>query len=348
MSFLFVPKRYPESPGCYLMKSSDGRIIYVGKAKNLRNRLRSYFRGNLPKKRTRQLVAEIADIEVVLVNNESESLLLENNLIKQYKPYYNRALKKDNSGYAYLKLTDEPYPRFDVYYRNRKGTAREKTDAGRGGETRKGRPEKPYAAEIPGERRFGPYASSRFRNALLEFLVDHYKIRSCRSLPKRVCLLYHIGKCSGICEGRISDEEYARTLAAAASLLENQGAGLLQEMNRQMERYSENLEFEKANNMLHHIRLLEKTYAKQIVDREAAIDQDVLYFGQEEVMITKLREGMVRDFVLLGLDKEWSRTRPATVFFWSSTGEAASGRAHRQPARQPGRRPQGLKRPARR
>jgi excinuclease ABC subunit C len=279
-AFKFQAQTYPQQPGCYLMKDASGRILYVGKAKNLRNRLRSYFSGEPDRKRIRQLVSEIADIEVYLVNNEAESLMLENNLIKRHKPPYNRALKKDNSGYAYLRLTDERYPKFDVYYRNRKDSAR-------------------HAEDGTSDRRFGPFASARFRNALIDFVIDHYKLRTCKTLPKRVCLLYHIGKCSGICEGKISHEAYMETVGQAADLLANRENELMDELRLRMERYADNLEFEKAHNVMMHIRTLEKTKSKQIVDRETVHNQDVLYFGEYEVMIASLQFGMVKELQLL-------------------------------------------------
>jgi excinuclease ABC subunit C len=286
-SFNFQPGQYPERPGCYIMKNDSGRILYVGKSKQLRSRLRSYFRAPHPHKRIRQLVEEIADIEIILVNNEPESLILENNLIKIHKPPYNRALKKDNSGYAYLKLTAEQFPRLDVFYRDRR--------LKEGNVRLRGRSD---ASEVPkgGEVRFGPYLSSRFRNEVMEFITDHYKLRTCTNLPKRACLLYHIGRCSGVCEGMITEQDYLDTVNQAASLLANRGEKLVEAMYRQIELYAERLEFEKAENMLRHIRVLERREAKQVVDREITFDQDVLYFGEHGVLVAKMQEGMLRDF----------------------------------------------------
>ncbi|OBZ16512.1 GIY-YIG nuclease family protein [Bacillus sp. FJAT-26390] len=283
MSFLFKASDYPQSPGCYLMKDADGRILYVGKSKNLRSRLRSYFTKNHTLRKITQLVDEISSIEVVLVNNESESLLLENNLIKIHKPPYNRALKKDNSGYAYLQLTADPLPRLDVYYRNRK---RSQIAAD--------------SASLP-LHRLGPFKSARFRDALLEFVTEHYGLRTCKTMPKQVCLLYHIGKCSGVCEGKISKSEYLEHTRQASELLANRGQGLIETLYAKMEAYAAKMEFEKAQQMLLSIRNLEQASDKQIVDREAAIDQDVLYFGETHVLVAKVQEGMLRDFQMLEL-----------------------------------------------
>jgi excinuclease ABC subunit C len=283
MSFLFNAGDYPQSPGCYLMKDAQGTILYVGKSKNLRSRLRSYFTKNHTYRKITQLVDEISSIEVVLVNNESESLLLENNLIKIHKPPYNRALKKDNSGYAYLQLTAEPLPRLDVYYRNRKRNH--------------------VGAASSDAHRLGPFKSARFRDALLEFVTEHYGLRTCKTMPKQVCLLYHIGKCSGVCEGKISEVDYLEHTRQASELLANRGQGLIETLYGKMEAYAAKLEFEKAQRMLLSIRNLEQAADKQIVDREAVIDQDVLYFGETHVLVAKVQEGMLRDFQLFELEQ---------------------------------------------
>jgi excinuclease ABC subunit C len=375
MPFVFDPRAYPEQPGCYMMKNSAEQIIYIGKAKNLRNRLRSYFRQNLPTSKLRQLNAEIAGIEVVLVANETESLLLENNLIKLHKPKYNRALKRDNSGYAYLELTDEPIPRLMIHYRSRKAQP-----LGSGAKARKSRGPAGNRPTIPSDssfvssiigakvrrpaisgtgtkvskhaisgngtkmskpvdsdagtkvskpasstgtkaylrassspaapagqpvvRRFGPYPNGRFRNALLEFVNEHYGLRSCRHMPKRVCLLYHIGKCSGICEGKVSNKEYLEAVRRAEALLSNKENELILELKREMERHAERLEFEKAGRLMVQIRSLEKLLVKQVVDRNIAVNQDVLYFGEHYVMVARLQAGMVRGMEFAALDGE--------------------------------------------
>ncbi|MBP1995599.1 GIY-YIG nuclease family protein [Paenibacillus eucommiae] len=297
MSFLFQANEYPTSPGCYIMKNAEGRILYVGKSKHLRNRLRSYFQQQSAHKRIRQLVSLVALIEVVLVNNEAESLLLENNLIKIHKPPFNRALVKENSGYAYLQLTAERFPRLDVYYRKRHRAGASLID--------KPTSLKPdVREEAAAVQRLGPFQSRRFRDALLEFVTDHFGLRTCTSMPKRVCLLYHIGKCSGICEGMITEAEYLSRVKQAAQLLSNRGEKLIEAMVAKMEAYAERLEFEKADNILQHIRNLEKVPDKQIVDREAVIDQDVLYFGEGRVMVAKVREGMLLDFQMIELEQE--------------------------------------------
>ncbi|GGD93341.1 GIY-YIG nuclease family protein [Paenibacillus nasutitermitis] len=292
--FIFKAQDYPERPGCYLMKDCEGNILYVGKSKSLRSRLRSYFQGKHSRKRLVQLVENIAAIEVILVNNESESLILENNLIKIHKPPYNRALKKDNSGYAYLQLTMEKLPRLEVCYRDRRPQSQRGLAA-----------QRPATGKDSGAgHRFGPYYSSRFRNAVLEFVTDHFRLRTCEALPRRACLLFHIGRCSGVCEGYISEEDYRQSASQAAALLVNGGEKLLAAMYGRMEQYADRLEFEKADNILRHIRILEKLPEKQIVDREGVDDQDVVYFGESRVLIAKVQEGMLRDFRMYTLKQE--------------------------------------------
>ncbi|MBD0384016.1 GIY-YIG nuclease family protein [Paenibacillus sedimenti] len=284
MSFIFKAHEYPESPGCYLMMNEAGNILYIGKSINLRSRLRSYFQQNDTRRKIRQMVREIAKIEVILVNNEAESLLLENNLIKLHKPPYNRALKKEKSGYAYLQLTKEQVPRLEVYYRKQR--SQKETEG-----TAKG-----------ADQRLGPYRSRRFLEALLEFVTDHYGLRSCTTMPKQVCLLYHIGKCSGVCAGEISQAEYVDRAQQAAAMLANEGQALIEAMTAKMEAYAEKLEFEKAQNMLMHIRNLELAPDKQIVDREDELNQDVIYFGDRGVIVAKVQEGMLREFQMFEME----------------------------------------------
>ncbi|MEK0316428.1 GIY-YIG nuclease family protein [Cohnella sp. 56] len=318
-AFLFEPARYPEQPGVYIMKNNEGRILYVGKSKCIRDRLRAYFNGADKRRRIPALTAEIAEIGFIVVNNEHESLILENNLIKIHKPPYNRALKKDNSGYAYLQLTEEPLPRLIAHYRDRRAVREDAAGAARTGGSGdgaaargelaraiaessaaadarraagKGQPPALPAEARPAER-FGPFVSSRFREAVIAFVTEHYKLRTCATLPKRACLEYHLGKCSGVCAGHISHEEYRETARAAARLLSSGGERLVGAMYRQMEEYAERLAFEKAEHMLRHIRILERTPERQIVDREAEGTQEAVYFGESAVCIAQLHDGML-------------------------------------------------------
>lgn len=312
------------------MKDAEGKILYIGKSKRLRARLGSYFHQRHKVRRLQQLVSEVADIEIMLVNNEDESLLLENNLIKLHKPPYNRALRRENSGYAYLHLTEERYPRLGVHYRKRNrigGVAGVAAKAGSSGAADAERAERAVGAakalstetagasrtgramgastsiaapsSEPPVRRLGPFKSRQFRTALMEFLIAHYGLRTCDPMPKRVCLLYHLGRCSGVCEGMISEEEYRGRVNEAAELLSNRGEELIRVMKAKMEEHAERLEFEQAGSLLEHIRILERKPAKQIVDREGTLSQEVVYFGSSGVLIAAVQEGMLREMRLL-------------------------------------------------
>ncbi|MBB6669639.1 GIY-YIG nuclease family protein [Cohnella nanjingensis] len=272
------------------MKDGEGRVLYIGKSKNIRSRLRAYFNGTDKRRRIADLVRQIAEIGFIVVANERESLLLENNLIKIHKPPYNRALKRDNSGYAYLRLTDEPVPRLVAYYRDRR-TVRERFAGLAAEEVAAASDTEPQ--ETPSAARFGPFVSGRFREALIAFVTEHYQLRTCATLPKRACLLYHIGKCSGVCEGYISKEDYLESARQAAKLLDHRGERLIAAMYAQMEAYAEQLQFEKAEHMLRHIRLLERRPERQIVDRETEGSQEAVYFGEDRVVIAEVHQGML-------------------------------------------------------
>jgi excinuclease ABC subunit C len=280
----FDPKRYPQKPGCYLMKDAEGHVLYVGKSKNLRRRLSSYFGRGKKGWRTRRLVARVAEIEVIIVNNEVESLVLENNLVKHHQPRFNRMLMGDATGYPYIVLTDEEFPRFFPYKVGRVNRELE-------------------GAQVAGmAKRFGPYVSSRFRDTLLEYVNDTFRIRTCQSIPDRACLRYHIARCSGICERKVSADAYAQAVEQAVTLLSRQHTDLIRQMKIQMTLYAERLEFERAGRIKKHLEALEITLEKQIVERDVALDQDVIYFGERKAQVMKIKRGAVLRLRLFHLD----------------------------------------------
>lgn len=300
-AFHYVPSRYPEEPGCYLMKDRTGEVIYVGKAKNLRNRLNSYFQRTIDWKKTELLVGEIADIEIIIVNNEPESLYLENNLIKMYRPKYNRSLMQDDTGYAYIVLTKEKYPRVAFY--------------------RKGRVNRELAGlkEEDQEKRFGPFLNAPL---LLQIVSENFQLRTCRTLEKRVCLSYHLKRCSGICEQLISDEAYERAVQKVVAFLSYRPEERINEMRRQMMECAEVLEFEKAQKIKEQIRSLEYTLEKQIVERDVEYDQDVIYFGAEKVLVTEIMSGMIRNLQIFPLELERGYEVACEEFLISRYGAA--------------------------
>jgi excinuclease ABC subunit C len=325
--FDFDAKRYPTQPGCYLMKDAGGQVIYVGKAKNLRRRLGSYFRSpgkGGPRRRDRKtarLVAHVADIEVILVNNEAESLILENNLIKEYKPRYNRKLIKEDTGYYYIAVTEEDLPRFVPY--------------------RKKRLNKRLKGQAIG-RRFGPYTSFRFREVLLEYVCDNFQIRTCQPMPQRVCLRYHLDKCGGICEQKVSAEAYADAVGQAATFLSREHADLIRHMKSRMWEHVEQLEFEKAQRIRDQVEALENTLEKQVVERDVQHDQDIVYFGERKVLVTRAKRGMIQDLRLFDLDPANHYAEACEHFLLSHYAQDGPGELIVNRLRDPGRVEQAL------
>jgi excinuclease ABC subunit C len=289
MSFDFDPQCYPTMPGCYLMRDAAGRVIYVGKGKNLRRRLTSYFRPNQRRKTWRdhrmdRLVAAVANIDVILVNNEMESLVLENNLIKHHHPRFNRMLMPDDTGYHYIVLTDEPLPRLLPY--------------------RKLRINKALGSKKV-EQRLGPYLSRESRDGLLTYVADHFGLRTCQPLGTRVCLRYHLHACGGVCEKRVSVEEYAVAVQAALAFLARPHANLVADMRTELTACAERLEFERAQRIKEQMLALEATLQPQIAERDVDYDQDVVYFGPDEArraLVATLRKGALLGVALCPLD----------------------------------------------
>jgi len=289
MPFDFDPQRYPTTPGCYLMQDAGGRVIYVGKAKNLRRRLASYFHPNQRRKTWRdhrmdRLVAAVAAIDVILVNNEMESLVLENNLIKHHHPRFNRMLMPDDTGYHYIVLTGEALPRLLPYRKLRINKALGSKEV---------------------EQRLGPYLSRESRDGLLTYVADHFGLRTCQPLGTRVCLRYHLRACGGVCEKRVSVEEYAAAVQAALALLARPHASLVADMRAEMAACAERLEFERAQRIKEQMLALEATLQPQIVERDVDYDQDVVYFGPDEArraLVATLRKGALLGVTLCPLD----------------------------------------------
>jgi excinuclease ABC subunit C len=272
-NFIFIPEMYPTLPGCYLMKDSKGLVIYVGKAKDLRRRLSYYFRNSRQYMKTRRMVPKVHDVEIIIVNNEQESLILENNLIKLYKPRYNSMLKQDDVGYPFIMLTGEKFPRLLPYRKNWSNRQYEETDGKEDG------------------RRFGPYLNKGFRDAVMELAIETLGLRICRHLPKKVCFRYRLKKCGGVCEGIVSPESYMANVRRATELLEYRYSEIITMLKSQMEAYAEALDFESAARLRDRILFIEAFFEKQIVERDEKEDQDILYMGETHVMVLELKKG---------------------------------------------------------
>src|SRR5215831_14804101 len=216
----------PLAPGVYLYKDLGGKVIYVGKAKSLRARVRSYFNDErLADIKTGTLISEAADVEYILVDNEKEALALENNLIKQWKPRFNILLRDDKT-YPYIKLTNEKYPRLYV-------TRRLKKD---------------------GSTYYGPYFPANLAHRLVNFVHRHFLVPSCkvdltRYHPKP-CLQYHIHRCLGPCvEGLTTDEAYARAVRDVRLFLEGRHGDLADGLRKRMQEASDQMRFEEAGGL---------------------------------------------------------------------------------------------------
>jgi len=263
----------------------------------LRDRLSSYFHSRQRDEHVARLVARIADIEVILVTNERESLVLESNLIKHYQPPFNRRLVSENDGYAYILLINEPFPRLLGY---RKGNS-------------------PIGLQVqePGfvRERFGPFMNSRYRDVLLEYVASSYGLRTCERFPERACLRLHIHHCGGPCEGLVSPEEYARGVEQALAFLSRQpGDGieaLIEEMKQRMQEHAGRLQFEMAGRIRDQVAALESTLEKQSVERFVPCDQDVLYFGERHVLVMELKRGSLLGARLFELAGAGARSREA-------------------------------------
>lgn len=269
---LFDPKNldtFPVLPGVYLMKDAQGEVLYVGKAKNLRQRLKQYFiPGRDGRLMVPYLVAKIGEIDPIVVNSEKEALLLENNLIKQHKPRYN-ALLKDDKSYIALKIsTKDKWPTVKIVrYRG--------TPANDG-------------------LYFGPYTSAQAARQTLDLLNRLFPLRQCsdQELARRTrpCLLYQMKRCIGPCTNQCTQEEYQKHLNRTIKFLRGQDKEVLKELREEMERLSEVLEFEKAASIHKTIQYIEKTIEVQRVDRPLGIDADVLglYRHGKEVVLSQL------------------------------------------------------------
>jgi excinuclease ABC subunit C len=243
------PATIPDNPGCYLFSDESGRVIYIGKAKNLKKRVTSYFQKTDHDPKTRNLIARITSVSVMVTDTETESLLLENNLIKKHQPKYNIDLK-DAKRFAYIELTREDFPRIG------------------------------FARQISGgdATYFGPFVSASERDAILKVIKRIFHLRSCRMLPKRACLRYHMKSCSAPCIGIISEEEYQIQVERATALLKGKSSELLALLRAEMGVFSAAKEYERALVLRNQIIAIEHLADRQHVERPKLTDQDVITY----------------------------------------------------------------------
>lgn len=252
-------KKLPNKPGVYIMHDKDDKIIYVGKAISLKNRVRSYFRKTNKTQRIQNMVALIDHFEYIVVDNETEALILECNLIKKNRPKFN-VLLKDDKTYPYIKINvKDDFP--NVYV-----TRRILND---------------------GAKYFGPYPSAGAAKEMVDFIKEKFKIRQCKSFKykDRACLNYHIKKCMAPCMGYISKEEYREQINQIVSILDGNLNGILKELEQQMLEASKNMEFEKAAYIRDKRLAIERIGEKQKVSNITENDIDVIGLSRNEVEV---------------------------------------------------------------
>ncbi|MCD6342426.1 MAG: excinuclease ABC subunit UvrC [Spirochaetaceae bacterium] len=259
-------RQFPSSPGVYVMRDSRGKVIYVGKAKNLKSRASSYFTGDKDIK-TRFLVEKAEDIEAILTATEYEALVLENNLIKRHSPRYNINLK-DGKTYPVIRITSEEFPRI---FRTRRITR-------------------------DGSTYFGPYPNVKAVDVYIELIQKLYPLRRCKVLRKRdkPCLYHHIGRCPAPCVGKISKEEYGRTVRKVKTMLSGRTVGFKKELEKQMHEAAGKLEFERAADLrdaLTSLEVLENEPAVMDFKSEARDYIDYVASGRHVVFAVMMMRG---------------------------------------------------------
>ena len=262
----------PAAPGIYMMKDGKERIIYIGKAKSLRHRVRSYFQdsGGDGRRRFKALVRNIADFDCIVTQSEQEALILEANQIKAHKPRYNVHLKDDKK-YPYIRITKESFPRIFA--------TRDLVQ--------------------DGSRYLGPFSNVRAMYTTLDMMHKIFPVRSCDyKLPSekvRVCLDFHINRCEGPCEGLVKAADYSRSVDCAVRLLQGKNSGILRELRKRMEQTAAELRFERAAKLRDQIRALESMSARQKAMLDRPVDRDVIGLARSDddacCSILEIREG---------------------------------------------------------
>jgi excinuclease ABC subunit C len=270
----------PDQPGCYLMKDRQGTIIYVGKAKVLKNRVRSYFTGSHDAK-TQRLVSEIVDFEYIMTSSNIEALILEMNLIKKHDPKYNIMLKDDKS-YPYLKMTNEEHPRLIT-------TRSIKKDGG---------------------KYFGPYPNAGAANETKKLLDRLYPLRKCRTMPDKVCLYYHIGQCLAPCVYEVTKQQNQEMVHEITKFLRSGHDEIKQDLTDKMMKASEDLNFERAKELRDLLQHMDAVMEKQKMTINDHINRDVFGFAYDKgwmcVQVFFVRQGKLieRDVSIFPFYKE--------------------------------------------
>lgn len=272
-------KKLPQKPGVYIMRDDDGTVIYVGKAINLKNRVRQYFQpSNADDPKTLGILSVIATFEVIVTSNEVEALILECNLIKMHRPRYNTLLKDDKT-YPYIKFTEnEDFPRV-LFVRK---------------------------FEKDGAKYFGPYVSSYAVTEVLSLISQLWQLRPCdkkinrpstddeKKTRQRPCLNYHIGRCPAPCAGKISYEDYMERAGNVLNFMNGKHGEILRTLEKRMYEFSDNMEYENAADMRNKIMAVKKLSEKQSIDKTNGADRDAIAFAQKD------RDVIVQVFFIRG------------------------------------------------
>lgn len=243
----------PDNPGCYIFSDQTGTVIYVGKARNLKKRVKSYFQKRDLDSKTESLVRSINSVDFIITDTEVEALVLENTLIKKHRPRYNINLR-DSQKYAYIRLTGELFPRLVV--------ARGKRELYGEGK----------------EELFGPFVSAAGRDHILTVLKKTFKLRTCKRMPKKACLRYHIKLCDAPCIGNIDEAGYAEKLKRAVLVLKGKSQELIESMTVEMQKASAELNFEHAMELRDQIDALTGLRERQKMERDRKYNEDIINY----------------------------------------------------------------------
>ena len=261
----------PEKPGCYLMKNDEGLIIYVGKAKNLKRRVNSYF-NRIHTGKTKVLVDQIKDFEYVVTSSETESLILEINLIKEYNPKYNILLKDDKT-YPYIVLSKDEYPVLKIVRSKKRKRIKGKV--------------------------FGPFPGAYSARNTVNAINRLYPLRKCDPLRKKLCLYFHIGECLGYCEKNVPKEEIKKMTDEISRILNGDYKFLTEKLEKEMVKRSEKLDYERASEIRDLINDIKSTINKQIIVSNAKYNFDVFGYFEKDNFLA-IQTFFIREGVLIG------------------------------------------------
>jgi excinuclease ABC subunit C len=249
---MILPDHVPTSPGCYLFKNKQNHILYIGKAKHLRKRIKSYFSEKILDPKTQSMLLQATNIETIATDTELEAIILESTLIKRHQPKYNIDLK-DAKGFSYIHIPNEPFPRVNLVRRH-KGSG----------------------------KLYGPFISAQERDYILRFIRKTFHIRTCKRLPKRPCLRYHIQLCDAPCIGNISEIEYSQRIAQAKLILSGNAPKLIKRLEIQMHIASQKNQFEQAMLLRNQISAIQHLQERQNMQRHRPYNEDIVNYTVQD------------------------------------------------------------------